>query len=65
LFDKFSGLPCHGLSAATQLRPVHTSLYMEELIPSIYLYGDAGQSLECGMAFLSLKKNKKWSSLQY
>jgi hypothetical protein len=68
LFDKFSGLPCHGLSAAATLPcPVHTSLpclYMEELIDSIiYLHDDAGQIVKCGMAFLSLKK--KWSSLQY
>jgi hypothetical protein len=31
---------------------------MEELIPSIYLYDDEGQSVECGMTFLSLKKAK-------
>lgn len=32
---------------------------MEELIPSIYLYDDEGQSVECGMTFLFLKKKQK------
>jgi hypothetical protein len=31
---------------------------MEERIPSIYLYDDEGQSVECGMTFLCLKKAK-------